>query len=101
MSCVVHQSRSAQAAGERGHEQNTIEDIAITGLLLRRCNSDYGPSSCCYMLAGGTLQPIEEAAERLFPWLPYDQLYFFSCGLTIPPPSIFPLQFLIALLASG
>ncbi|XP_039066681.1 ATP-dependent DNA helicase DDX11-like isoform X1 [Hibiscus syriacus] len=43
------------------------------------------------VLAGGTLQPIEETRERLFPWLPADQLHFFSCSHIVPPESILPL----------
>ncbi|TYJ14007.1 hypothetical protein E1A91_A10G089100v1 [Gossypium mustelinum] len=43
------------------------------------------------ILAGGTLQPIEETRERLFPWLPSDHLHFFSCSHIVPPESILPL----------
>ncbi|CAN4098352.1 unnamed protein product [Withania somnifera] len=43
------------------------------------------------ILAGGTLQPIEETKERLFPWLPPDQLHFFSCGHIIPSENILPI----------
>ncbi|KAL5072678.1 hypothetical protein RYX36_011662 [Vicia faba] len=43
------------------------------------------------VLVGGTLQPIEETRERLFPWLPPDQLHFFSCGHIVPPESIMPI----------
>ncbi|XP_010521523.1 PREDICTED: ATP-dependent DNA helicase DDX11 [Tarenaya hassleriana] len=43
------------------------------------------------VLAGGTLQPIEETRERLFPWLPSNQLQFFSCSHIVPPESILPI----------
>ncbi|XP_054781218.1 uncharacterized protein LOC129288594 isoform X2 [Prosopis cineraria] len=43
------------------------------------------------LLVGGTLQPIEETRERLFPWLPLDQFHFFSCGHIVPPQSIMPI----------
>lgn len=43
------------------------------------------------ILAGGTLQPIEETRERLFPWLPSNQLQFFSCSHIVPPESIMPI----------
>lgn len=43
------------------------------------------------MLIGGTLQPIEETRERLFPWLPPNELHFFSCGHIVPPESIMPI----------
>ncbi|KAK7255379.1 hypothetical protein RIF29_28788 [Crotalaria pallida] len=43
------------------------------------------------LLVGGTLQPVEEARERLFPWLPPNQLHFFSCGHIVPSDSIMPI----------
>ncbi|XP_058113677.1 uncharacterized protein LOC131256695 isoform X2 [Magnolia sinica] len=43
------------------------------------------------VLAGGTLQPIEETKERLFPCLPRDQFHFFSCNHIVPPESILPI----------
>ena len=43
------------------------------------------------ILTGGTLQPIEEKRERLFPWLTSDQFHFFSCSHIIPPESILPV----------
>lgn len=43
------------------------------------------------LLAGGTLQPIEETRERLFPWLPPNQLHFFTCSHIVPPESILPV----------
>ncbi|XP_073146614.1 uncharacterized protein [Henckelia pumila] len=43
------------------------------------------------ILTGGTLQPIEETKERLFPSLPQDQLQFFSCGHIIPSENILPV----------
>ncbi|XP_059455900.1 uncharacterized protein LOC132186105 isoform X3 [Corylus avellana] len=43
------------------------------------------------VLAGGTLQPIEETRERLFPWLPPNELHFFSCSHIVPPESILPV----------
>lgn len=43
------------------------------------------------VLAGGTLQPIEETRERLFPWLLPEKLHFFSCGHIVPPESILPI----------
>ncbi|KAL0354681.1 UNVERIFIED_CONTAM: ATP-dependent DNA helicase DDX11 [Sesamum radiatum] len=43
------------------------------------------------ILAGGTLQPIEETKERLFPSLQLDRLPFFSCGHIIPSENILPV----------
>ncbi|KAL4583896.1 hypothetical protein LXL04_008481 [Taraxacum kok-saghyz] len=44
------------------------------------------------VLAGGTLQPIEETRARLFPWLPPHQLHLFSCGHIISPDNILPIS---------
>lgn len=43
------------------------------------------------ILAGGTLQPIEETRERLFSWLPANELHFFSCSHIVPPESVLPV----------
>lgn len=43
------------------------------------------------VLAGGTLQPIEETRERLFPRLTPDHFHFFSCSHIVPPESILPV----------
>ncbi|CAH9088546.1 unnamed protein product, partial [Cuscuta europaea] len=43
------------------------------------------------ILAGGTLQPIEETKERLFPSLPPERMHFFSCGHIIPSENILPI----------
>ncbi|KAH0450278.1 hypothetical protein IEQ34_020970 [Dendrobium chrysotoxum] len=43
------------------------------------------------VLAGGTLQPIEESRERLLPALSIDQVQFFTCKHIIPPESILPI----------
>ncbi|EYU21521.1 hypothetical protein MIMGU_mgv1a020316mg [Erythranthe guttata] len=43
------------------------------------------------ILAGGTLQPIEETKERLFPSIQLHQLPFFSCGHIIPSENILPI----------
>ncbi|KAG0566399.1 hypothetical protein M758_7G058100 [Ceratodon purpureus] len=43
------------------------------------------------ILAGGTLQPISELRDRLFPQLPHEKVHLFSCGHIVPPESILPL----------
>eukprot|EP00262_Sarcandra_glabra_P012464 TRINITY_DN3220_c0_g3_i1.p1 TRINITY_DN3220_c0_g3~~TRINITY_DN3220_c0_g3_i1.p1 ORF type:complete len:134 (-),score=22.45 TRINITY_DN3220_c0_g3_i1:99-500(-) len=43
------------------------------------------------VLAGGTLQPIEETRERLVPFLSPERLHFFSCSHIVPPESILPI----------
>ncbi|CAM6122599.1 unnamed protein product [Calypogeia fissa] len=43
------------------------------------------------VLAGGTLQPVDELRVRLFPHLPEDRVHIFGCGHIVPPESILPL----------
>ncbi|RAL44089.1 hypothetical protein DM860_015010 [Cuscuta australis] len=43
------------------------------------------------ILAGGTLQPIEETKERLFPSLQPEKMHFFSCSHIIPSENILPI----------
>ncbi|XP_073110578.1 uncharacterized protein [Elaeis guineensis] len=43
------------------------------------------------VLAGGTLQPIEETRMRLFPGLALDQVHFFTCNHIVPPENILPI----------
>lgn len=43
------------------------------------------------ILAGGTLQPIEETKERLFRSLQLNELPFFSCGHIVPSQNILPV----------
>ncbi|KAG8067522.1 hypothetical protein GUJ93_ZPchr0005g14896 [Zizania palustris] len=43
------------------------------------------------ILAGGTLQPIEETRLRLFPSLSPSDIKFFTCNHIVPPESILPI----------
>ncbi|WVZ97073.1 hypothetical protein U9M48_042634 [Paspalum notatum var. saurae] len=43
------------------------------------------------ILAGGTLQPIEETRLRLCPSLPPSDIKFFTCNHIVPPESILPV----------
>eukprot|EP01018_Ginkgo_biloba_P001594 Gb_07340 [translate_table: standard] len=43
------------------------------------------------VLAGGTLQPVDEMKERLFPHVQPDRLHLFSCGHIVPPESVLPI----------
>ncbi|KAG9455801.1 hypothetical protein H6P81_000309 [Aristolochia fimbriata] len=43
------------------------------------------------VLAGGTLQPVEETKERLFPSVSPGQFRFFSCNHIVPPENILPV----------
>ncbi|KAJ3694565.1 hypothetical protein LUZ60_010045 [Juncus effusus] len=43
------------------------------------------------IMAGGTLQPIEETRVRLFPNIPLEKVLFFTCDHIVPPESILPV----------
>ncbi|KAI8058558.1 helicase C-terminal domain-containing protein [Syncephalis plumigaleata] len=43
------------------------------------------------ILAGGTMSPIDELVNRLFPYLPMEQRVHFSCGHIVPPESLLAL----------
>ncbi|CAN6326286.1 unnamed protein product [Urochloa humidicola] len=47
--------------------------------------------SYAVILAGGTLQPIEETRLRLCPSLPPTDIKFFACNHIVPPESILPI----------
>ncbi|XP_031744973.1 ATP-dependent DNA helicase DDX11 isoform X2 [Cucumis sativus] len=71
--------------GERG---GCIKFVKLRG---DKIFSEVVDQAHAVVLAGGTLQPIEETRERLFPWLPPSQLNFFSCSHIVPPESILPM----------
>lgn len=71
-----------------GEQEGFIKYVMLTG---EKIFSEIANQAHAVILAGGTLQPIEETRERLFPWLPHEQLHFFSCGHIIPPESILPI----------
>lgn len=43
------------------------------------------------ILAGGTLQPVEELRIRLFPLLPEDRIHTFACGHIVPAENVLAL----------
>ncbi|KAK2971189.1 hypothetical protein RJ640_008613 [Escallonia rubra] len=65
-----------------------LKYIMLTG---EKIFSEIVDQAHAVILAGGTLQPIEETKERLFPWLQPDQLHLFSCGHIVPSENILPL----------
>ncbi|KAL3528760.1 hypothetical protein ACH5RR_008082 [Cinchona calisaya] len=71
-----------------GQQGGYLKYVMLTG---QKIFSEVVSQSHAIILAGGTLQPIEETKERLFPWLQPDQLHFFSCGHIIPPANILPV----------
>ncbi|KAH7547286.1 hypothetical protein FEM48_Zijuj01G0293600 [Ziziphus jujuba var. spinosa] len=71
-----------------GQPEGYIKYVMLTG---ERIFSEIINQAHAVVLAGGTLQPIEETRERLFPWLSPDKLHFFSCSHIVPPESILPI----------
>ncbi|KAI4387407.1 hypothetical protein MLD38_005244 [Melastoma candidum] len=71
-----------------GQQESFIKYVMLTG---EKIFAEIADQAHAVILAGGTLQPIEETRERLFPWLPLENLRFFSCGHIVPPESIMPI----------
>ncbi|CAI0423039.1 unnamed protein product [Linum tenue] len=82
---IISKARSACHKPQGG----TLKYVMLTG---EKIFSEIVDQAHAVLLAGGTLQPIEETRERLFPWLPPNQLHFFSCGHIVPPQSILPIS---------
>ncbi|KAI3455429.1 hypothetical protein Pfo_012092 [Paulownia fortunei] len=71
-----------------GLEGGYIKYVMLTG---EKIFSEVVDQAHAVILAGGTLHPIEETKERLFPSLQLDQLPFFACGHIIPSENILPV----------
>ncbi|ESQ26999.1 hypothetical protein EUTSA_v10019547mg [Eutrema salsugineum] len=82
---IIISKRTSSTSGQQG---GYIKYVMLTGAKLF---SEVVDEAHAVVLAGGTLQPIEETRERLFPWLPSNQLQFFSCSHIVPPESIMPI----------
>ncbi|MED6158296.1 hypothetical protein PIB30_031463 [Stylosanthes scabra] len=80
-------SRSSSSSNFR-KQGGYIKFVMLSG---EKIFSEIVDQAHAVLLVGGTLQPIEETRERLFPWLPPNQLHFFSCGHIVPPDSILPI----------
>ncbi|KAK7294199.1 hypothetical protein RJT34_17085 [Clitoria ternatea] len=81
---IISRSKSTSLKKQSGY----IKYVMLSG---ERIFSKIVDEAHAVVLVGGTLQPIEETRERLFPWLPPNQLHFFSCGHIVPPDSIMPI----------
>ncbi|XP_076911662.1 uncharacterized protein LOC143569694 [Bidens hawaiensis] len=74
---------------ESGQQGGYLKYVMLTG---EKIFHEIVNEAHAVVLAGGTLQPIEETRVRLFPWLPPDQLHFFSCGHIISSDNILPIS---------
>ncbi|KAL4355636.1 hypothetical protein AHAS_Ahas09G0006500 [Arachis hypogaea] len=82
---IVSRSSSSSSFRKQG---GYIKFVMLSG---EKIFSEIVDQAHAVLLVGGTLQPIEETRERLFPWLPPNQLHFFSCGHIVPPDSVMPI----------
>ncbi|CAG7895106.1 unnamed protein product [Brassica rapa] len=82
---IIVSKMNSSTSGQKG---GYIKYVMLTGAKLF---SEVVDEAHAVVLAGGTLQPIEETRERLFPWLPSNQLQFFSCSHIVPSESIMPI----------
>ncbi|KAM7255626.1 hypothetical protein ACFE04_008524 [Oxalis oulophora] len=71
-----------------GQQEGYLKYVMLTG---EKVFSEIADEAHAVILAGGTMQPIEETRERLFPWLASEKLQFFSCGHIVPRESILPV----------
>ncbi|GER48349.1 ATP-dependent RNA helicase chl1 [Striga asiatica] len=71
-----------------GLQGGYIKYVMLTG---EKIFSEVLDQAHAVILAGGTLQPIEETKERLFPSLRLEKLPFFACGHVIPSENIMPI----------
>uniref|UniRef100_A0ACD5U795 Uncharacterized protein n=2 Tax=Avena sativa TaxID=4498 RepID=A0ACD5U795_AVESA len=69
------------------------EDAYIKFVMLcaEKTFSEVTDDAHAVIMAGGTLQPIEETRLRLFPNLLPNDIKFFSCNHIVPPESILPI----------
>ncbi|KAK7381645.1 hypothetical protein VNO80_00191 [Phaseolus coccineus] len=81
---IISRSRLTSLKKQGGY----IKYVMLSG---EKIFSEIVDEAHAVVLVGGTLRPIEETRERLFPWLPPNQLHFFSCGHIVPPDSILPI----------
>ncbi|KAF4391808.1 hypothetical protein F8388_017403 [Cannabis sativa] len=78
-------SRERPACSQQG---GYLKYVMLTG---EKIFSEILDQAHAVILAGGTLQPIEETRERLFPSLSPEKFQFFSCSHIVPPESILPV----------
>ncbi|XP_073110576.1 uncharacterized protein [Elaeis guineensis] len=69
-------------------EEGCLKFVMLCG---EKIFSEIAGQAHAVVLAGGTLQPIEETRMRLFPGLALDQVHFFTCNHIVPPENILPI----------
>ncbi|GAB2228111.1 hypothetical protein Droror1_Dr00009941 [Drosera rotundifolia] len=81
---IISRTKSTSSKQHEG----SIKYVMLTG---EKIFAEILDQAHAVVLVGGTLQPIEETRERLFPWLSPEDLHFFSCNHIVPPESIMPI----------
>ncbi|XP_017699231.3 ATP-dependent DNA helicase DDX11 [Phoenix dactylifera] len=69
-------------------EEGYLKFVMLCG---EKIFSEIAGQAHAVVLAGGTLQPIEETRVRLFPGLALDHVHFFTCNHIVPPESLLPI----------
>ncbi|KAJ4818356.1 ATP-dependent DNA helicase chl1 [Rhynchospora pubera] len=69
-------------------EEGYIKFVMLSG---EKIFSEVIQDAQAVIMAGGTLQPIEETRVRLFPKVPSEEVKFFTCNHIVPPESILPV----------
>ncbi|KAL1810863.1 hypothetical protein ACET3Z_020928 [Daucus carota] len=81
---IISRARSTCSEKQGGY----LKYVMLTG---EKIFSEIADQAHAVIMAGGTLQPVEETRERLFPSLPQDRFHFFSCGHIVPSENILPI----------
>lgn len=89
--CLTNKSREGQFVWT-----NDNDDVAINYILLDPSFifEDIIKRARCVLLCGGTMEPMEDYLQYLFPSLPKEKVKTFTCGHLIPPENlnVFPIH---------
>ncbi|XP_042433064.1 ATP-dependent DNA helicase DDX11-like [Zingiber officinale] len=90
---LVHNDRDGRILLSRPKLSGQKEEGYIKFMMLsgHTIFSEVLDQAYAVVLAGGTLQPIEETRVRLFPNLSRDEVHFYTCNHIVPPESILPI----------
>ncbi|TMW60568.1 hypothetical protein Poli38472_000610 [Pythium oligandrum] len=74
----------------QGHNPSKGSEGSIKFVLLNPANhfQDVVDNARSVVLAGGTMQPVSQVLDQLFPFVPRERIDLFSCGHVIPPENL-------------
>ncbi|KAM0752291.1 DNA repair helicase [Meredithblackwellia eburnea MCA 4105] len=83
-------STSSQPSSTVSEGSMDTQDVTLAYMLLAPSESfrDIAEEAKSVILAGGTMKPISDFREQLFPYLAQERFTTFSCGHIIPPENI-------------